>query len=503
MGIFREAYSRVMAQVGLIDPAPPSSPAPAPAPAPAATPTRMREAAGVTVDVDDAQWRRLGQTPKDLDPIKRDRAFDAAQHAWEANPLARSMVELTLAYLLGKGVRLKSGDADAQTVLEDHWVDCINQWPIKLVKRIRELTIFGEQCWPVFVGSNGFVRVGYLDPKLIADVVMDPHNAEQPIGVVVKGKPGKLRKYRVIVNGPESVFHPRTQEIRATFTEGDCFYFRINDLCNGTRGRSDLLAMLDWLEAYDEFLFGEMERADFMRAFCWDVELTGANQDEVDRRAAKMSPPAPGSMRVHNESEKWNAVTPELQAADGNVAARLFRNHILGGMTIPEHWFGGAADVNRATGESMAEPTQKIFEMRQAFLGHALVEVATYVLRAHWGVLEDEALTPEQKAIVRGLGVEWPEMTTKDTSKYASAIGAVVSAVTTSIDAGLMTDETALAVIAVLAAQLGVDIDPVEELKKAREQLGDRGGDAPDLTGKGAPDPNDGVPTGDPADDVP
>lgn len=474
MGLIRRAFDKAQARVaesGLF--------APASAPAPLATATvPLREAAGVTVDNDDAEWRRLtGRSDKDLDPLTQERANKLSLHLWQSNPLANRLIELPLGYLLGKGVKLKSADPDAQTILDRHWRDCINAWPIKLVKRMRELAIHGEQCWPTFVGGNGFVRVGYLDPRQIETVVMDPDNAEQPIGIVTrKDRKGNARKFKVIVNGPESVFTDRTQQIRAGFEAGECFYFRINDLCNGTRGRGDLTALLDWLDAYDEFLFGELDRADFMRAFIWDVTMKGAVQTEVDARAKKITAPGPGAVRVHNDSEEWKAVTPELQAADGSTAARMFRNHMLGGATMPEHWFGGAADVNRATGDSMAEPTEKMYEMRQTYLTHVLVEVATYVLRAAWDLRDEENIPEAQQKILDALEVEWPEMTTKDTTSYAAALQQVVVAVASAISEGLITKATGLAIVAALAKQIGVNIDVEKELAAAQAEVAANGG---------------------------
>lgn len=482
MGILRDAYRRAMFEAGLAQfEALPAATSDAPAPAPVTS--TYRESAGATVDADDASWKRLtGNTNKDLDPLTHSRASKLAQHLWQSNPLANRLIELPLAYLLGKGVKLKAADEEAQKTLDRHWRDCINAWPIKLPKRIRELSLFGEQCWRTFVGSNGFVRIGYLDPERIGTVVMDPDNGEQPIGIVTKtDRHGQSKRFRCIVNGPESVFTQRTQEIRATFVDGDCFYFRINDLCNGQRGRGDLVPLLDWLDAYDEFLFGEMERADFMRAFVWDVTLTGADQTEVDKRAKEISAPMPGAVRVHNENEGWEAITPELQANDGSISARLFRNQILGGNTLPEHWYGGAADVNRATGESMAEPTEKSFEMRQAYLGHMLIDVATYVLRASWNALDGRELSEAEQLVIDGLGIEWPEMTTKDTTRYAAALQQVITAAVDAIDAGLISEKTALGIIAAIASQLGVDIDVEAELAAAKQDMANRGGSKKDL----------------------
>jgi hypothetical protein len=440
----------------------------------------MREAAGQTVDKDDDSWRRLtGDGNRDLAPLTQSRMQKLAHYAWETNLLANRIIELPVAYLLSQGVSLRIDDEKGQAALDRHWKDGLNAWPVKLPKRVRELALFGEQCYPVFRNEHtGFVRLGYLDPALIETVVMDPENREQPIGIVTRrDSHGVVRRYRVIVNVPESAFAERTQAIRATFDTGDCIFMRINDLSSATRGRSDLLAQLDWLDGYDQFLFGELDRAGFLRAWLWDVTLTGANQDEVDAKAKKITAPAPGSVRVHNENETWEPKAPELQSADAATGARLFRNHVLGGATIPEHWYGGAEDVNRATGQSMSEPTEKMLDMRQRTVGYLLEQIGQYVVRVHWDALGRE-LGDEVQDILDTLRAEWPEMTAKDTTQYAAALAQIVAGVVQLLDDGLVTRETALRLVASMADRLGVEIDVEVELTKAQKEYDDRGGNS-------------------------
>lgn len=91
----------------------------------------------------------------------------------------------------------------------------------------------------------------------------DPDNPEQPIGVVTKrDNRGKQHKYRVIVLGEDDdLFSANTARIRAEdFTDGECLLYQLNKFPNGSRGRSDLLGQIDWLDAYDEFLFNELDR---------------------------------------------------------------------------------------------------------------------------------------------------------------------------------------------------------------------------------------------------
>lgn len=447
-----------------------------------------REAYGSSIDPDEEQWRKLsGDSQRDLQPMTQYRMQRTAHYLWESNLLANRLIELPVAFLLAEGVKLSCDDEGNQKVLDRFWVDPINNMDIKLAKKVRELSMFGEQCYPAFVNDqDGSVRIGYLDPALIATVVMDPDNPEQPIGIVtVKDKKGNARRYRVIINGEEDVFTQRTQQIRAGFSDGDAFYFSVNDLSSGTRGRSDLLAQADWLDAYDQFMFGELDRYAFLRAFVWDVTLKGASPEEVRTRAGQISAPKAGSVRVHNDSEIWEALSPSLSAADTADGARLFRNHVLGGATMPEHWFGGGGDVNRAVGAEMSAPTFKMYSMRQRFIKYMLESIGRYVLlKAEQGKLDFADPKNKVEAI-------FPELAAADTTKYAAALQQTVTGVVIALDRNLLTRATALAIIAAVAGRLGIEIDPEEELGKAEvEAAKDAEKDVfttPAVDGSGAP----------------
>ena len=438
----------------------------------------LREAAGVSIDPDEALWRRLtGDGNRDLSPMTQRRMQNLATYQWQSNPVANRLIELPVAYLLADGVKLVSSaeDPDLRAIVQDWidrlWLHPINNFPIKLPKKVRELAVFGEQCWPAFVNPyNGEVRLGYLDPALVETVVTDPDNAEQPIGIVTRrNRKGEQFRYRIIANGPEDyLFTARTMGIRETFTDGDAFWFTVNNLCGDTRGRSDLLPVMDWCDRYESMLDGEAERQDYMRAYVWDVTLKGATPEDVKKRALNIAPPQPGTVRVHNDSEIWGAITPDLKASDGAEAARLFRNHILGGQTMPEHWYGGGGSVNRATGESMAEPTLKMLSMRQSFVGYMLLEVARYTVRQR--EMATSRKEPDMFDPVFGIDVQWPEMSTKDTTKYAAAFQQVVVGCGLALDRGLLSKETALMIMDSVSARLGVTFDADSELVKATEQ---------------------------------
>ncbi len=181
---------------------------------------------------------------RDLEPMAQERVRKLAEYLWQTNLLANRLVELPLAYLLAEGVTLQCVDEDQQKLLNAFWADPINNWPLKLEGRVRALGLLGEQCFVAHVREgDGFVRLGYLDPRQIAQVVNDPDNPEQPIGVMTKrDSKGRHYKYRVIVLGEDAeLFSARTAEIRAKdFTDGDCLLYQVNKFPNGPGG-SDLL----------------------------------------------------------------------------------------------------------------------------------------------------------------------------------------------------------------------------------------------------------------------
>ena len=456
--------------------------APDPTPAAPAEPAEpLREAAAAQGHDDGAGWRRLsgdglaGMNDRDLAPMAQDRMQKLAEYLWQSNLLANRLVELPLAYLLAEGVTLQCKDPDHQLALNAFWSDPINNWPLKLEGRVRALGLLGEQCYIANVREgDGFVRLGYLDPRQIATVVNDPDNPEQPIGVVTKrDNRGRQYKYRVVVLGKdEELFSANTTRIRAEdFKDGECLLYQVNKFPNGSRGRSDLLGQMDWLDAYDEFLFNELDRIGYLRNFVWDVTLNGADDPKVKEFEKNFVPPGPNSVYVHNDQVKLEAKSPTLQAADTSQSARLLRNHVLGGSTTPEHWFGGGGDVNRAAASEMGEPTFKMYSMRQSKLKLMLEEIGRFVL---WSQAQVQGTTPDWASDDWQVTAVFPELLNRDITKFASAMQAAVSAVIQMIDAGLLTEETALKIVADVAQRFGQDFDAKTELEAARAEAAER-----------------------------
>lgn len=124
----------------------------------------------------------------------------------------------------------------------------------------------------------------------------------------------------------------------------------------------------------------------------------------------------------------------------------------------------GGGDVNRSTAAEMAEPTLRIYTMRQRTLKHMLESIGRYVLLQ---AAEGAADMADPKWQVQAV---FPELAVKDTTKHAQAFREVASACVTAIAAKLMSREYAVRIIGAAAARLGVEADPAEELQKAEDE---------------------------------
>ena len=417
-------------------------------------------------------FRGLGGTlaPRDLLPPMHARMQQVAYYLYLVNPLAHRIVEYTKNYVVGDGVTVAADDPAVQRLLDSFWQDPVNRMDLTLPEIIKELSIFGEQCWLAAVNPvNGRVRLGYLDPAEIEavewgeiELAAGPEgNTAVSVPVAVWRRPAsgetQPRRFRIVrlEEDPESATFGRLT--------GECFYFAINKARSASRGVSDLFAIGDYLDGYDKMLFGLIDRVGFANAFIWDVLLKGSTEEQIQEWLKDQRPPRPGSVRAHNEQVEWKTIAPDLKAQDFNEAARTIKNMNLAGAGFPEHWFAEGGNVNRATALEMGEPTLRTLLERQGCVAFMLRQVLEFVL--------DQAIVAGTLAETasRRFQVQMPEMSVRDLAKAAQALAQVGTTVVELRRAQLIDAETAQKLIASAAIQLGVEMD-LAALRQRMEQ---------------------------------
>jgi hypothetical protein len=431
---------------------------------------------------EDALWRKLTtQADRNLLPIEQDRMIEIAYWLWQTNPLAGWLIDITTSFIVAEGLPYEAKNEDVKAVLDGFWNDPVNRMPLYFPKHIDELHIFGELCFPAFTAAQtGRVRLGYVDPAAISDVITDPENVKIPIGVLVRPWTGSIggylvdtpaKAYRTIL--PEEadfVLSAGAKTLRNQFTDGDCFFYAINNVTNSPRGRSSLLPTADWLDAYEQFLFDYADKWPLQNAFIWDLLVTGGGDKEIKEQIAQFSK-KPGSVFGHNEKVTLTPSAPKLEALDASTGARLFRNHIMGRWGYPEHWFGGGGDVNRATASEMDLPALKMLGRKQLQVKYILEDMLGYQVRQarnarYLRVTDDEA---------KQYSVTTPEMASKDIAKFSTAAAQMATAIAGAEMQGWVDKETARKLWASIVSFTGVDIDLDEVRANLEEQAAKKG----------------------------
>jgi len=414
-----------------------------------------------------------GHAPRDLMPPMHARMQQVAYYLYLVNPLAHRIVEHTKNYVVGDGAVVKAESTAAQRVIDAFWQDPVNRVDVTLPEIVKELTIFGEQCWLAAVNPvSGRVRLGYLDPGEIeavewGEIGLDvgeegPTAVSIPVAVWRRPAAGEknARRFRIVRmdEDPESGTHGRLT--------GECFYFAINKARSASRGVSDLFAIGDYLDGYDKMLFGLIDRVGFSNAFIWDVLLKGATEEQIQDWLKDQRAPRPGSVRAHNEQVEWKAVAPTLHAHDFNEAARTIKNMNLAGAGFPEHWFADGGNANRATALEMGGPSLRMLLERQGYVGFMLRALLEFVL--------DQAVAAGTLAETesRRFQVQMPEMSVQDMARAAEALAQVGKTVVELRRAELIDAETAQQMIASVAVQLNVEMDLHALREKMAEETG-------------------------------
>jgi hypothetical protein len=415
---------------------------------------------------EDYLWRRLSDSPfiKDVIPATYLEIHNQCYEAYNANPLAFSIIEMTTSFVLGEGLTVSTHNNRVQQVLDEFWQRPENRMDERVYSLCTELSLYGEQFLHFFVNTyDGSVTLRQIDPSLIDQIETDPEDVEKPLRYHRR----PIRQMMSTDSGDPVAFDPERPED----TEGQWFaansevvHIAINKVSNAKRGKSDLATLLPWLRRYKDWLTDRVRINKYKAAFLWDVSLMGADKKTIDRKKMEYTyPPEPGSVIIHNEAEKWSAVEPHIQANDASADGRAIKLMIAVGSTLPEHYLADGDNGNRATAAEMSLPTLLKFKRRQ--------RIIKYMLR----IILDRVIHEAQRAGRLGPRIDttyeitFPEIDSGEHQTLAHSAYYLVQALTSAKAQGWISDETAMHMLFKFA---GEEINVHEELIRVGAQHG-------------------------------
>jgi hypothetical protein len=439
---------------------------------------------GSDPDPDAGDYRRLTSSKlRDLDPLSQAQMLRVCRFLYDGQPLSGWIVDQRVDLLLGDelgfsveidAVRLKLSPASKATLeaeikrtLSRFWEHPVFNFKTRADELLTSLMVDGEICLPL-AGANpvdGVPTIDFVDSGLIEKVLPLPGSSIVMDKVQLKTDPGTPPKTLSIVR-----FNPKTQRL-----EGDCFYWRNSRLVNSMRGRSELLRVADWVDALDQFLFARADRAAILNAMIWDVSLEGANDSQVKakRQEIEKNPPTkPGSIRIHNEKETWNAVVPDLKASDATDEVKLLRNYILGSKSMPESWFSDGGSTTRTTADSQNDVSMmalRAWRRRVKAMFETVLHFAYDQAQAKQG-----GVFPSRAGGGVAIKVDLPPLTEKDVSRLGGVVQNLAASLEAAVAAEFCSKRTARKVFLNIVDRLGVPVDPDDEEQQIDAEEADR-----------------------------
>lgn len=396
-----------------------------------------------------------------------------AFYQWQRYPLSKRFIEILMDFCTGEDLKVKAkikqrtdtGTADtdrteAQDIWDEFWCNPVNDMDGEFDTMVQDLLLNGEQVFPVFGNPvSGEVIIGYMDPSYIVDVKTLPTN-QRVVDALTMRPPGDStdRDFKVI----RYDLDPKSENYKKL--AGEVFYFRVNYAMSQKRGYPEATEYLDWMDAFEQFLFGVLKGFDARNAFFHDVTVEGANENKL--KDMEMAPPGMGEVKLHNEKITWEVKAPDLKSVDASEATRLIKNFITGTKGFPEHFFGDGSQTNLATAQVMAVPTVKMIKRKQKAIRRILRSISAYVFQCAQDagklkIAENEFIDVE---------VSMFDIERKDAAVIGSAFVQLTTALSVAASKGWLADETAKKIVDGIIALLGVEVDPSETVEMIKEK---------------------------------
>ena len=397
---------------------------------------------------------------RDLMPMAQERMFEIAYFMWDNSLMMRRLAVMDKSFIFNGQIKLTSTEPDVQEILDAFQQK--NKLGLRYPERAMWLSILGEQVWPVSVNPyNGAVTLAYEDPSDIVDVLVNPENIEEHMLLELRGRTGRESRKAAIVRESGDIGSKAFGKL-----DGECFFWRINAPPNSPRGRSDYLTLFDWIDGLERYGFNYLERAEFLLNFVWDVTLNGMDENKIRDWLRDNPPPEPGSIRAHNENVTWQAVAPDIKAADFKGGFDMGKAIVMGGAGRPSSWFGEGGKAYQTEAEQFGQVPIADLESRSYMHQCNLEEIGRFVI--------DQAVISrrlsEEKARA-GCRAEMPEVSKKDLTKLVNGVPQLTTALTIAQNNKWITPDEATRLFCFFASYLGYEVDPQAQIDAAAETL--------------------------------
>lgn len=396
-------------------------------------------------------YRKLGELGIiDIDSAKYEKVRNLAFTLYLTNPLAQGIIEVMTDFVVGANefqIQVQSEDEKLKEDLEDYidFIFTVNEL-YNFREFYKELLLSGELHLPIAIEGDA-IKFGFLPSSTVFQIQINSTDNR----IIDK------IKYRVF--DKEYEYKPIRKILKRDWTyeyEGDLFYFRINRTAGMFRGYSELISMLDWLDATDQLLWNTLETSALKNVFFYIVKVLGGTEEEIKQIEQKYinTPPKAGSILVGNDKIEWEVLKNDLNLDNMNDVMRSYKNYILASKRLPEMWFAEGGYTNLATAREMSTPALKMFNSKQKEFKEMIYKITDFICYQFlkFNNLEDKILNFD-------ILINLPSLERPEIKELSSIFTQLVNALAVSSDYGWITKEKIIEIIGMTLARLGFDID--------------------------------------------
>jgi hypothetical protein len=315
-------------------------------------------------------------------------AFFASTH----DPILRTAVDIIVDFVLGRGFRADCTNKKKLALWESFAE--VNEIQEFARNYLRELIIYGEQFvhwlpdnqifnqWQVpedQISPTGMLpRVRLLDPSTVWEIVTFPEDIKRQLYLQLVYS----TQYQIYTGSENGRPVPSTKYIYRQIPVGQYKHYKINNVYNEKRGRSDLFPVL----AYAKRLRDSVNYSilGLQKSTAWAIDTTiDGNQTDIDNyidsQEALGEMPPPGSEFVHSTKVTRTYLSNEGASKAGNSQAfEWCFSMICAGLGIPMQYFGIHLSGGGTRGNAIVatEPVAKKFEYRQKMVETMLKDLS-------------------------------------------------------------------------------------------------------------------------------
>ncbi len=332
----------------------------------------------LSVSIDDGFYERPAGVNPPRERYTNDRLdlLRQALEAWQTNPLARRIVELTGQYVVGGGISIGSPHPASSAFLQAWWQHPLNNLDIRCSEWCDELSRSGELFIVLSTDPAGMTYLRAVPAAQIQTIISKENDLEQELAYIEYPGPGQLegRRWSAWQENPGGCEELPFQPVMR--------HYAINRPVGARHGESDLAPLLRWLSRYSTWLEDRVRLNRYRQAFIYQVKAAFNSEQERRNRqtALNTSAPNPGSILVTDESETWSVIQPNLASQDAGEDGLAVKRMIAAGAGLPLHFLAEPESATRTTAESAGGPTFRRFEQRQRFFLWMLRDLARIAL---------------------------------------------------------------------------------------------------------------------------